>query len=119
VIWLFNIVSIGLLGAIVWWFWLSKPTIKKGTQGGPIKVKVENGVYTPSVIEVDKGTPLDLVFLRKDPSPCAEKVVFSDFAMSQDLTLNEETHVELTPMQPGSYEFTCQMGMYRGKLIVD
>jgi hypothetical protein len=27
--------------------------------------------------------------------------------------------VELLPEKPGEYEFTCQMGMLRGKLVVE
>jgi len=27
--------------------------------------------------------------------------------------------VEVLPEQPGEYEFTCGMNMYRGKLIVE
>ena len=31
----------------------------------------------------------------------------------------ETTPVEFTPAAPGSYEFTCGMGMVRGRLIVE
>jgi plastocyanin domain-containing protein len=27
--------------------------------------------------------------------------------------------VEFLPAEPGEYEFACQMGMFRGKLIVE
>ena len=117
-IWLFNFFALALIVAIVWWFWLSKPKPRQSGNNGTVEIIVENGVYTPSVIEAKKGTKLVLAFIRNDPSPCAEKVVFSDFDISHDLPLNQESSFELALDKAGVFEFTCQMGMYRGKLIV-
>ena len=78
---------------------------------------VDNGVYTPSRIEVPVGRPIVLRFLRKDASPCAEKVLFDDFGISADLPVGEPTDVVIVPKQAGEYEFTCQMQMYRGQLV--
>lgn len=117
-IWLFNIFALGLIALVVWWFWLSKPQAKKSRAGSAIEVTVENGVYTPAVIEAKVGESLKFVFIRKDPSPCAEKVVFPALGISHDLALNHETPVAVSVDKAGIYEFTCQMAMYRGKLIV-
>jgi plastocyanin domain-containing protein len=46
-------------------------------------------------------------------------VVFEDFDVSEELPLDKPKMVELKPMQPGRYPFTCQMQMYRGELIVE
>ena len=115
---LFNIVVIVFILFIIWWFWLAKPKAKAATQNDIIEVIVENGVYTPSVIQTSKGQPLTLRFLRRDPSPCAEKVIFSALNLNADLPINEPIDIRLTVDTPGGYEFTCQMGMYRGKLLV-
>ncbi|HLA06764.1 MAG TPA: cupredoxin domain-containing protein [Anaerolineales bacterium] len=32
---------------------------------------------------------------------------------------SEPTTIEFTPDQPGKYGFQCQMGMLRGKLVVE
>ncbi len=45
-------------------------------------------------------------------------VVFNDFGKSAHLPTGETVPVEFLPEKPGEYEFTCQMGMFRGKLIV-
>jgi len=58
-----------------------------------------------------------LRFLRKDPSPCAAKVIFADLGISADLPIGEERELRLEP-PPGEYEFTCEMNMYRGSLLV-
>jgi plastocyanin domain-containing protein len=117
--WLVNFAGLVVIGLIIWWFWLYKPgTTKKTTGAEPIEIIADDGVYTPSRIEVTAGKPVTLRFVRKDPSPCAEKVIFSDLNISGDLEVNEPNDIKFTPQNPGEHEFTCQMGMYRGKLIV-
>ncbi len=78
---------------------------------------MDNGVNAPASIEVPVGKPVTLRFLRKDPSPCAEKVLFDDLGVSADLPLDKPVTVTVTPAKPGEYEFTCQMRMYRGRLV--
>ena len=112
-----NITGLFLIGLIVWWFWFSRPASKTASSG-IIEVIAEGGSYTPSVIEASAGAPITLRFIRRDPSPCAEKVIFSDFKISQDLAVDEPSDLVINATAAGTYEFTCQMGMYRGKLIV-
>ena len=113
-IWI-NSIGLCLIGLIIYWFWLAKPKITKSS-GRKIDITVDNGVYSPARIEIVVGQPVTLNFLRKDPSPCAEKVVFSSLNISEDLPINKEKRIELTIEQPGEYEFTCQMQMYRGSI---
>lgn len=116
-IWLINLAGIGLMAAIIWWFWLSRPaTVQRG--GGVIDVLVDDGVYSPSRIEVPVNQQVTLRFLRKDPSPCAEQVIFSDFGVSAELPVDEYKDVLLIPDKQGEFDFTCQMQMYRGTLVV-
>ena len=115
---LVNIAGILAIIFIVWWFWLAKPKPKISQQNDVIEIIAENGVYSPSSIQADKSQPLTLRFVRKDATPCAEKVVFAALNLSTDLPLNEPQDITLTIDQPGTYEFTCQMGMYRGKLLI-
>lgn len=110
-----NIAGIALIGLIVWWFWLSKPKVLRVEK--VVDVLVDAGTYTPSRIEVPAGEKVTLRFLRKDPSPCAEKVIFDDFGISADLHVDQVREIELTPDKPGEYAFACQMQMYRGSLV--
>lgn len=112
-----NIVGVILIVLIVWWFWLSKPKALKQTSE-VIEVVVENGVYTPAHIEAILGKPLTLRFVRKDASPCAEKVIFSDLGIAVDLPLGQALEIKIPTENAGSFDFTCQMQMYRGKLTV-
>jgi len=117
-VWPINVAGLVIIGLIVWWFWLVKPKARRIEGGAPIEIVVENGVYTPARIEVKAGMPVTLRFLRKDPSPCAEKVLFDDLGVAVDLSIGKPTDVTITPDKPGEYEFTCQMRMYRGVLVV-
>lgn len=113
--WLVNVAALGAIAFVVWWFWLSRPRAVR-TVEGPIEITVENGAYTPSVVEVPAGTPVTLRFVRKDPSPCAEEVHFDALGVAADLPFGQPRDVTVTPPAPGNYAFTCQMRMYRGTL---
>jgi len=113
-----NASAIAVIALIVWWFWLSSPRARRETGTAPIDIVVDNGVYTPARIEVPAGQPVVLRFLRKDPSPCAEKVLFDDLSVAADLPVNEPRDVTISAAEPGEHEFTCQMHMYRGTLVV-
>jgi plastocyanin domain-containing protein len=112
-----NIVGVLLIGLIVWWFILVKPKAIK-VLNNKINIKVHDGIYDPSVIEAKVGETILLSFLREDKSPCAEVVIFEKLDISSMLPLNKQREITLTINTPGEYDFTCQMGMYRGKLIV-
>ncbi|MDH5728972.1 MAG: cupredoxin domain-containing protein [Gammaproteobacteria bacterium] len=113
-----NILGLALIIFIIWWFWIAQTKARTATQSGLITVLVKDGVYTPSRIEVQAGEKLTLVFKREDPNPCAEKVVFNQLNLHQDLNLHKDNPLELSNLAPGKYDFNCQMGMYRGQLIV-
>jgi len=115
--WLVNLAGLALIGLIVWWFWLYRQKAVRVAGSQPIEIVVADGVYTPARIEVPAGKPVTLRFLRKDPSPCAEKALFDSLGINADLPVGKPMDVTVTPPQAGEYEFTCQMRMYRGTLV--
>ena len=112
-----NLLGLLLIALIVWWFWIYKPR-EVAIGEGVVTILVENGIYEPSRIRLPAGQGGLLRFIRKDASPCAAMVVFDDFEISEELPLNTPKDIVLPPMEAGEYVFTCQMQMYRGKLIV-
>src|ERR1041385_8953256 len=80
---------------------------------------VVHGGYSPDEVRVRQGAPLRIVFDRRETSGCTEEVVFPDFAIHRFLPPERKTPIEIVPPAPGSYEFTCGMGMFRGKVIVE
>jgi plastocyanin domain-containing protein len=78
-----------------------------------------NGAYDPSEVHVRAGEPTRLIFRREETAPCSERVVFPDFGISVMLPPFEDIAVDLPASEPGEHEFTCQMQMLHGTLIVD
>lgn len=107
---------------IAWYFWFAPKAQTRaavsasGAQEVAITVK---GGYTPDVIVVQKGRPVRLTFTRQESSACSEKVLFPDFNQNALLPEGEQVTFEFTPAKEGEYGFQCQMGMLRGKLIVE
>ena len=87
-----------------------------GAQQATVLVK---GGYSPATITAERGKPVRLTFLREEASPCSEAVVFERLGARTALPQGQPVTVELTPEEPGSYAFGCEMGMYRGTLVVE
>lgn len=114
--------GVALTILIAWYFWFAPKASTRaavsasGAQEVAITVK---GGYTPDVIVVQKGRPVRLTFTRQESSACSEKVMFPDFNQNALLPEGEQVTLEFTPDKPGEFGFQCQMGMLRGKLIVE
>lgn len=114
--------GLALIAGIAWFFWGPRgkgqqtSSTSSGYQEAMVLVK---GGYTPDVIVVQHGKPVRLNFRREETAACSEMVVFGDFGKSVKLPTGETVPVEFLPDKPGEYEFTCQMGMLRGKLVVE
>jgi plastocyanin domain-containing protein len=119
---LVNLIGLGLIGFIVWFFWLVRAKgVRAGmTSGGyQEQMVLVKGGYTPDVIVVGRGKPVRLNFVRQESASCSEMVLVPAFNKSANLPEGETVAVEFLPKNPGEYEFQCQMGMLRGKIIVE
>lgn len=119
---LVNLIGLGLIGFIVWFFWLVRAKgVRAGmTSGGyQEQMVLVKGGYTPDVIVVGRGKPVRLNFVRQESASCSEMVLLPAFNKSANLPEGETVPVEFLPNESGEYEFQCQMGMLRGKLIVE
>lgn len=107
---------------IAWYFWFAPKARTRavvseaGAQEVDITVK---GGYTPDVIVVQRGRPVRLTFTRQESAACSEHVLFPDFNKTAALPEGKQVTLEFTPENSGEYGFQCQMGMLRGKLIVE
>lgn len=80
---------------------------------------IVKGGYAPAVVRAAAGRPVRLTFDRQETSGCSEEVLFGDFGVRRYLPAHQQTVIEVTPPAAGTYEFTCGMGMLRGKLIAE
>ncbi len=89
----------------------------RGRRVTTVRVTVR-GSYQPSVVYGRVGEPLRIVFSREETASCSEHVVFPAFGKSAMLPPFEDVSLEVVPERVGEYEFTCQLGMLRGRLVV-
>lgn len=113
--WTVLLAGIAGIALVNWWFFLAEGGAAHGQE---VKVLVRGG-YEPSTIRVKSGQKVKLIFDRQETSSCSEEIVFSDFGIRRFLPAFKETTVELTPTQPGTYEFTCGMSMLHGRIIAE
>ncbi len=115
-----TLAGIAAIAWVNWYFFLAaqRPVAAAGAGTGPqsVRIVVEGG-YSPSVVTVEAGRPVRLEFERRESSGCTEEVVVPDFGIRTFLPAHQVTPVQFTPVKPGTYEFTCGMGMVRGRLI--
>lgn len=111
-----NLAGFGLIGLIIWWFWLYKSK-STNVRNGSIEVRVKDGVYQPANITVPANKSVQLLFYREDASPCAETLLIPELDISETLALNKRVMVTIPATEAGVYTFHCQMQMYRGTLV--
>lgn len=115
-----NLVGLGLIGWIVWYFWLyRKEGVAVAEVGGFQQVDITvKGGYDPDVIVVKKDKPVRLNFNRQESALCSEMVLFDKIDKSAMLPEGQTVTIEFTPKESGEIPFQCQMGMLRGRLVV-
>lgn len=118
---LVDLAAILVVAWIVWYFWLSEDeavAAAVGTGGAQeVLIRVKGG-YDPDLVVVEAGRPVRLLFNRQETASCSEMVQFPDFGVSRHLPAGETVPVEIEAPEAGEYEFACQMGMLRGRLVV-
>jgi RND family efflux transporter MFP subunit len=83
-----------------------------------VTVKVTDKGFQPDRIDLKRGIPARLTFLREIEETCAKAVVIPEFNIKQDLPLKEPVVLEFTPAKAGVFDFTCGMKMLSGKIVV-
>lgn len=103
-------------------------SMQHGNQPKPVQAKQSehkqtatiqvDGGYSPSVIEVKKGKPVELTFTAGKKPGCAGTIVFKTLKLTKQCEPSKSVVVMFTPKNAGEIPFTCGMGMYKGKVIV-
>ncbi|HJS59430.1 MAG TPA: cupredoxin domain-containing protein [Vicinamibacteria bacterium] len=118
---LVDLAGLAAIGAIVWYFFLSRrPDEAAAAEAGgvqEVRVVVKGG-YSPDRIVAHPGLPLRLHFDRQEESHCSEEVVFPDFGVRRHLPAFATTTIDLPARPAGSYAFACGMDMLHGTLVL-
>ncbi|WP_137992757.1 heavy metal translocating P-type ATPase [Streptomyces vilmorinianum] len=112
--------SVALIAALGWFFFGPRRARAARLEGGVQRVDVTvRGGYSPDVIRVREGIPVELVFDRQESGECTNRVVFPDLRVSAGLPAYARTTVRVDPPRPGSFGFACGMNMIHGTLLVE
>jgi plastocyanin domain-containing protein len=110
----------GVIGLFIYYFkWSRKEEEAVETEKGQTVTIVVKGAYSPNEIKATVGKPLTLIFDRQEDSGCSKKVILQDFGISKELPDFGKKEITVTPKAKGEYSFTCEMGMYQGKIIAE
>jgi plastocyanin domain-containing protein len=96
----------------------AKPVRAKQFEHKQTATVLIDGGYSPSVIEVKRGKPVELTFKGGKNIGCGGTVVFKTLKLSGDCATGKSVTLKFTPKSKGEIPFTCGMGMYKGKVIV-
>ena len=108
-----------LIGTLAYFFFGPKQARQAEVRGGLQEVEITvKGGYSPSVIRVQEGVPLRLVFDRQERGECTSEVVFPDFRLRRSLPAFARTTIDLMPERSGEFGFACGMNMVHGTLVV-
>lgn len=83
-----------------------------------IQVNISKNGYSPAALTVKKGRKIRLLLTRTDSQNCGGEIVFSSLNIRKNLPVGKTVAVEFTPTDAGEINFTCGMGMYKGKILV-
>jgi plastocyanin domain-containing protein len=90
-------------------------TMANGTQ--VIAIGVKDGYYNPNQFKAAAGSPIRVTFSGKTKG-CLGMPEFKSLGKKGDFNTSGSATIELGTLPPGTYEFTCGMGMTGGKIVV-
>lgn len=84
-----------------------------------VRVLLQDNRFRPETIRLKAGTPVRLLFRRADSASCADELRFPTLGIPPvRLPADQDVLVELGALEPGTYPFSCPMGMVGGSLQV-
>ncbi|WP_405895401.1 heavy metal translocating P-type ATPase [Streptomyces sp. NBC_00104] len=112
--------AVVLIAGLGWFFFGPHRARSARLEGGVQRVEVTvRGGYSPDVIRIRQGIPLELVFDRQESGECTNRVVFPDLRVSAGLPAYARTTVRVDPPRAGTFGFACGMNMIHGTLLVE
>jgi heme/copper-type cytochrome/quinol oxidase subunit 2 len=84
-----------------------------------IEMMVTPTGYSPNVIKVTKGVPVELTITNPRDNSCFSTFMMPDFDLNNVNLKAGTTKLTFTPDKEGEYTFTCGMNMFKGTVIVE
>jgi plastocyanin domain-containing protein len=83
-----------------------------------IRVVVDSQGFSLGSIEVAKGRPIILEFVRTTDGTCAKEIVIPALNIRKPLPLNTPVDILIPADEATTYAFACGMGMFKGSVVV-
>ena len=113
------VVAVAAVAGLGWFFFAPRRARVASVRGGVQRVQVTvRGGYSPNVVQVRQGVPVEIEFDRRESGDCTSRVVFPDLHLAAALPAHQHTTVRFTPHEAGSFGFACGMNMIHGTLVV-
>lgn len=107
------------IAGLAWYFFAPRRAQAAAVSGGVQRIQVTiRGGYSPNIVQVRQGIPVEIEFDRQETGDCSSRVVFPDLHLSAALPAHQRTIVKFNPQQAGSFPFVCSMNMISGTLVV-
>ncbi|MEH7014456.1 cupredoxin domain-containing protein [Neobacillus niacini] len=84
-----------------------------------IEMMVTPTGYSPNIIRVKKGVPVELNITNSGDNSCFSTFMMPDFNLNNVNLKAGTTKLSFTPDKAGEYTFTCGMNMFKGTVIVE
>ena len=84
-----------------------------------VKMLVTETGYTPNVIRVKKGVPVELEINNPLEDSCLSTFKIPDFNINNVNLKVGTTNLTFTPEKSGEFTFSCGMDMFKGTIIVE
>jgi len=118
-----QVIGIILIAAVIflYFLWLrfqrkqQSAVASHGIQEATVLVR---GAYNPNEISLQQGIPTRLYFNRQEDVDCSRFVTIDTLGIRKNLKPFAVTVLSFTPREKGIFTFSCDMGMYQGKIVV-
>jgi len=81
-------------------------------------ITVSSKGYAPTEIKLKAGSSAKINFKTEANAGCLRQVVAKDLGVNVILDEEADNYITLKDLKSGTYEYTCGMGMYGGKIVV-
>jgi plastocyanin domain-containing protein len=81
------------------------------------EVVVKATEYSPNDIVIKAGTP-SIINFKTEELGCTGIILSEDLEFNVALKENTNNYVNIDSLKPGTYDYSCGMGMYKGTVIV-
>lgn len=83
-----------------------------------VEMKLTYKGYEPSTLRIKKGIPVKWIVKGEQVTGCTNQILVPELNIQKKIQTGENI-IKFTPTKAGTIDFSCWMGMVRGKFIVE